>query len=126
MALTIGTRIEEEIVILELEGSLTLGPSLGFLRNAAREELAKTKLLGIILDVRRITSVDSSGLGELTIIYSSASRHKCPMRLVGVNPNLQKMLQMTHLDAVLESAEEVGTAKKQLRTAQLARAAPLG
>ncbi len=126
MALTIGTRIEEEIAILELEGSLTLGPALGSLRNAAREELAKAKLLGIILDVRHITSIDSSGLGELTIIYSSASRHKCPMRLVGVNPNLQKMLQMTHLDAVLESVEELGTAKKQLRTAQLARAAQPG
>jgi len=126
MALTIGTRIEDGIAILELEGSLTLGPALASLRNAAREELAKTKLLGIILDVRRITSVDSSGLGELTIVYSSASRHKCPMRLVSVNPNLQKMLQMTHLDAVLESVDELGTAKKQLRTTQLARAAQPG
>lgn len=123
MALIIGTRIEEEIAILELEGSLTLGPWLASLRNAVREALAKTKLLGIILDLRRITAVDSSGLGELTIVYSSASRHKCPIRLVGVNSNLQKMLQMTHLDAVLESTEELGAAKKQLRTAQLARAA---
>ncbi len=121
MALTIGTRMEEEIAILELEGSLTLGPSLVSLRNAAREVLAKPKLSGIILDVQRITSVDSSGLGELTIVYSSASRHSCPMRLIGVTSNLQKMLQMTHLDAVLESAEELGTAKQQLRTAQLAR-----
>ena len=123
MALTIGTRIEEEIAILELEGSLTLGPSLGSLRNAAREELAKAKLLGIIVDLRHISAVDSSGLGELTIVYSSASRHNCPMRLIGVNSSLQKMLQMTHLDAVLESAEELGAAKKQLRTTQLARAA---
>ena len=117
MALTIGTRREEEIAILELEGSLTLGPSLGSLRNAAREELAKTKLLGIILDVQRITSVDSSGLGELTIVYSSAGRHNCPMRLIGVSSNLQKMLQMTHLDAVLASAEDLETAKEQLREA---------
>ncbi len=121
MALTIGTRIDEEVAILELHGALTLGPSLVSLRNAAREVLAKPKLSGIILDLQHVVSVDSSGLGELTIVYSSASRHSCPMRLIGVSSNLEKMLQMTHLDAVLESAEDLQAAKKQLRTAQLAR-----
>ena len=116
MALTIGARVEDGLAILELDGSLTLGPSLVSLRNGAREVLATPNLSGIILDVRRITSVDSSGLGELTIVYSSASRHKCPMRMVGVSPNLQKMLEMTHLDAVLESASDLPTAKKQLKS----------
>ncbi len=116
MALLIGTRMEDGIAVLELEGALTLGPSLVSLRNAARDVLSKAKLTGIILDVQRVTSVDSSGLGELTIIYSSASRHKCPMRLVGVSSSLQKMLKMTHLDAVLASADGVLTAKHQIKS----------
>jgi anti-anti-sigma factor len=116
MALIIGTRLEEGIAILELEGSLTLGPSLVSLRNAARDVLARPKLNGIILDMQKITSVDSSGLGELTIVYSAASRRSCPMRLVGVNSNLQKMLRMTHLDAVLASADGLVTAKSQIKT----------
>jgi anti-anti-sigma factor len=116
MALIIGTRLEDGIAILELEGALTLGPSLVSLRNAARDILARPKLNGIILDMQKITSVDSSGLGELTIVYSSASRHNYPMRLVGVNPNLQKMLRMTHLDAVLASADGLVTAKSQMKT----------
>ena len=114
MTLTIATRMEDSLAVLELSGSLTLGPSLVSLRNAAREVLAKPNLGGIILDVGRITSVDSSGLGELTIVYSSASRHNLPLRLVGVSTNLQKMLQMTHLDGVLQSADTLATAKRQL------------
>lgn len=114
MALTIATRMEDGVAVLELSGSLTLGPSLVSLRNAAREALAHPALAGIILDVGRITSVDSSGLGELTIVYSSASRRHLPLRLVGVSSNLQKMLQMTHLDGVLQSASELAAAKQQL------------
>ena len=116
MSLTIEARLEDDIAILQLAGSLTLGPSLVSLRNAAREMLAKPKLLGIILEVSHITSVDSSGLGELTIVYSSANRHNGLMRLVGVSPNLQKMLQMTHLDGVLISAETLTSAKKEIKT----------
>ena len=43
MALIIGTRLEDGIAILELEGALTLGPSLVSLRNAARDILARPK-----------------------------------------------------------------------------------
>lgn len=115
MALTIESRMEDGIAILELAGSLTLGPSLVHLRNAARETLTKPKLDGLILDVQRISSVDSSGLGELTIVYSSSSRYNCPMRLVNISPSLHKMLQMTHLDAVLVSAADIATAKMQIK-----------
>jgi anti-anti-sigma factor len=87
------------------------------LRQAARQSLSTPKLKGIILDVSRIAFVDSSGLGELTIVYSSASRHNCPMCLSGISANLQKMLEMTHLDNVLNSAPELTMAKRQVQTA---------
>ncbi len=116
MPLNIEDQVEQNIAILRLAGTLTLGPSLVSLRNAARTILATPHLVGVILDVNRISSVDSSGLGELTIVYSSANRHNCGMRLVGVSPALHKMLQMTHLDAVLSSSPDIDTAKKQLRS----------
>ena len=115
MALTIKTAIADHVAILELQGALTLGPSLILLRQAAREALAAANVQGLILDVGAMTSVDSSGLGELTIVYSASNRHNCTMLLTGVNANLQKMLEMTHLDGVLASAADVDAAKKQLR-----------
>ena len=115
MPLSIETGLQDDIAVLQLHGSLTLGPSLVSLRNAAREILAKPKLAGIILDLSSVIAVDSSGLGELTIVYSSTSRRNCGMILVGVSASLHKMLQMTHLDAVFTSTDNVDNAKKKLK-----------
>ena len=116
MGLSIEKRTEDGIAILGLEGSLTLGPLLVELRNAARDILARPNLTGIILDVEKVTSIDSSGLGEMTIVYSYAGTQKCSMRLIGVSPNLHKMLKMTHLDKILLAADNLETAKKQLKS----------
>lgn len=115
MPLTIETKVEEGVAIFDLAGPLTLGPTLVSLRNAAKEVLADAKVTGIILRVGGVTNADSAGLGELTIVYATASKRGCPIRLVDVNPNLQKMLVVTHLNAVLLPAEDMAQAKKEMR-----------
>jgi anti-anti-sigma factor len=115
MALQVTSRTEESFGILILTGSLTMGPSLGALREAAREVLSGGKLSGLILGVGEVTMVDSAGLGELTVVYTFASKQKCPIRLVGVNASLHKVLEMTRLDELLRAAVDVASAKKQLK-----------
>jgi anti-anti-sigma factor len=114
MALQVTSRTEESFGILDLTGPLTMGPSLSALREAAREVLSSGKLSGLILGMGEVTTVDSAGLGELTIVYTFASKQKCPIRLVGVRPSLHKILEMTRLDELLRAATDVATAKKQL------------
>jgi len=114
MALQVTSKTEESFGILNLTGSLTLGPSLGALREAALEVLSGGKLSGLILRVGEVTTVDSAGLGELTVVYTFASKQKCPIRLVEVNPSLHKILEMTRLDELLRAATDVASAKKQL------------
>ena len=115
MALQVTSKTEESFGILNLTGSLTLGPSLGALREAALEVLSGGKLSGLILRVGEVTTVDSAGLGELTVVYTFASKQKCPIRLVEVNPSLHKILEMTRLDELLRAAKDVASAKKQLK-----------
>lgn len=115
MSLTVSSRVENNIAVLELEGSLTLGPSLSALRQTATQTLNDSKLAGMILQVGRVTTTDSAGLGELTVVYTLAIQHHCPIMLVEVSPTLQKMLEVTRLDALLPSASDVATAKKQLK-----------
>lgn len=114
MLLNIESRIEDKFAVLDISGALTLGPSLHTLREAARKALDNNKLSGLILRVDGVTSTDSAGLGELTIVYTSATRRGCPIMLVEVSPNLRKMLETTRLDALLPSANDVASAKKQL------------
>lgn len=115
MSLTVSSRVEDNLAILELEGSLTLGPSLSALRETARRSLDKDKVAGLILQVTDVTMTDSAGLGELTVVYTLATKRGCPIMLVGVSSTLQKMLEVTHLDALLPSATDLASAKKRLK-----------
>jgi anti-anti-sigma factor len=117
LPLNIASRVEEGVAILELSGSLTLSPQLNALRRAAREALDNSNVSGLILQVAGVTAADSSGLGELTVVYSFASKRRCPILLVDVNPTLRSMLEMTHLDGLLPAASDMSTAKKQLKEA---------
>lgn len=114
MPLTVNSRLEDNFAIIELAGNLTLGPSLGTLREIARQALSAQKLAGVILRVAAITSADSAGLGELTAIYTLATRRNCPIMIVEVTATLRNLLEMTRLDALLPSAPDISSAKREL------------
>lgn len=115
MKLSVTSRVEDSFGILQLAGALTLSPSLSSLRDATRQILINGKLVGLILAMSDVTTVDSAGLGELTIVYTFATRQSCPIRLVGVSAGLRKMLEMTRLDELLVAADDLISAKSQLR-----------
>ena len=82
----------------------------------ARNVLGANKVSGVILRVANVTVTDSSGLGELTVLYTMATNRKCPIRLVEVTPSLKKMLEMTRIDELLPALNSVSSAKAELRS----------
>ena len=118
MPLTVTPRVENDIAILELEGSLTLGPTLHNLRDAAKDALNDGKLSGLIVQVSKVTATDSAGLGELTVVYTFAARRGARVALAGASQALRTMLEVTHLDALLPVAADVSAAKKLLAKAR--------
>ena len=115
MPLTITSRLEDDFGILELSGNLALGPSLVGLRNNARQLLEAQKLNGLVVNVAGVTQTDSSGLGELTVVYTWARKRNCQIRLVNVRPELRRMLELTRLDGILPSAPDLSAAKNEMR-----------
>lgn len=116
MPLSVNSWIEDDFAIIDVVGALTLGPSLTTLREGARQLLSSgTKPLGVILRVAGVTATDSSGLGELTVIYTLATRRGCPIRLVEVSSHLHKMLELTRLDGLLPTASDVAHAKAEMK-----------
>ncbi len=115
MPLSVESRLEDDFAILDVVGSLTLGPSLNALRDSARQLLTSAKLSGIILRVAGVTATDSSGLGELTVIYTLATRRGCPIRLVEVSSHLYKMLELTRLDGLLPTTTDIASAKAEMK-----------
>ena len=111
MSLTVTSRIEGSCALLDLKGSLTLGPALSRVREAAKQILSNGKVSGLILLVTDVTVTDSSGLGELTVVYSMAAKKGCPVRLVNASSSLKKMLQMTRIDELLPVSSNLSEAK---------------
>ena len=107
--------MEDSCAVLDLKGALTLGPALGVVREAAKKALGNGKVSGLILQVSEVTVTDSSGLGELTVVYSLAAKKGCPVRLVHASSSLRKMLQMTRIDELLPTAESLAEAKSSMK-----------
>lgn len=114
MPLSIENRVEQNVTVLLLSGPLTLGPSLHALNQAARKTLESASTQALILDVAGVTIVDSAGLGELTLVYTLATRRNCRVVLVGVTPTLRHALDVTHLDGLLPSCSDLNAAKRFL------------
>jgi anti-anti-sigma factor len=116
MSIIATSRVEDGFGIIDLTGKLTLGPRLRDVRDSVRSLFEKAKLTGLILDASEVTSVDSSGLGELTVVYTTAAKRNCPLRLVGISEHFHKLLDLTKLDAILIPADSVATAKKEIKS----------
>lgn len=109
--LKVKARVEDGFAILELAGQLKLGPELSVLRDDVRKALGGDRISGVILQVSQVTEADSAGLGELTLVYTLASKRGYPIRLVQAGPHLKKMLEVTHLDGLFPEAADIRGAK---------------
>jgi len=101
MSLQIEEREKEGIVILDLKGSLTLGE--GDL--ALRERLAALHQPGkinIILDLKEVTHIDSTGLGTLVFGLARLRKAGGGLALLNVNRTHLKLFLLTRLAIAFE------------------------
>ncbi len=123
MPLAVSSRVENDIAILDLEGTLTLGPLLHRVRDAARDMLARKKLSGMVVNLAAVTLADSAGLGELTVVYTFAGRSGISVALASPSTMLRNMLEITRLDGLLPVGNDLAEAKAlALANSQLKRA----
>lgn len=114
MPLSVKARFEDKFGVLELSGSLTLSPALIGLREATRKIFETPEISGLIVLVSAVTTADSAGLGELTVVYTLASQRSCPIRLVAATPGLRKILEMTRLEDLFHPVDSIATAKREM------------
>jgi anti-sigma B factor antagonist len=87
--------------VVTLDGRIVLGEE----GNALREKL-KTLIAGgkkqIVVNMKLITSVDSSGLGTLFAAHLSAKAEGASLKLCNVGCRFQEVLQTTRLATVIQ------------------------
>ncbi len=97
-----------ETVVIDVAGRVTIGPDAQ-LRDSIREAI-DGGARNVVLDMTRVTKLDSSGVGELVSAHTTLSRNGGRLLLVGLPERLAAVLQITQLLGVLELFEDADTA----------------
>jgi anti-sigma B factor antagonist len=103
MAFKITTRILGEVTIIDLSGRLEIGQGSDLLRETLQNTPAGAKVLINLTDV---SFIDTSGLGELVSAHTRAQNAGTHLKLTGIPGCVEKLLQMTKLDRILDICDD--------------------
>ena len=101
MSLEIGEREREGIRILDLDGWITAGEESIQLRERLRE-LASGGTHNVILNLRGVDYIDSTGLGTLVICFTTLSKAGGKLALLNLSRRTIELLVYTKLATVFE------------------------
>ncbi len=107
--LQVSHRKVADIVIVEVRGRITVGDGSVVLRELVRE-LADNGTKKVLFNLRHVAYIDSSGLGELVMAYTTLRNRDGQLRLVDVNKKVYDLLRMTKLHLVLDVESDEASA----------------
>lgn len=99
--MNITSRQREGVTILEPKGKITIGIGDVALRNAVQEAVAAGSK-NILIDLSGVTTIDSSGIGELVATYTTVTNRGGKLKLLHLPPKVQDIMQVTQLITVFE------------------------
>jgi anti-sigma B factor antagonist len=115
MSLKVETRQIDGVTVVSCHGRIVLGEESAGVRDTLKRALTSSKQ--IIMDLSGVSYIDSSGLGTLVGVYSSARATGANIILAGLNQRLQDLLQITKLVTVFEVYDNVQKAIAALKPA---------
>ena len=95
--------MEIRAVIFDLHGQMTLSGEesprvLVEVRRVVREGCRK-----VLLNLTHVSYVDSTGIGEIAGAYTRVVREGGSLKLAGVSPRIQELLETTNLATIIGS-----------------------
>lgn len=101
MALKMNTREVKDIIVIDLNGQITLGEASAALRDEVRDQLNQN-FSKMLLNLADVTYIDSAGLGELTAAYTSVRNRGGELKLLNLTKRVQDLMQITKLYTVFD------------------------
>jgi anti-sigma B factor antagonist len=99
--MNIPSRQREGVTILEPKGKITIGLGDVALRDAVQKAVAEGHKQ-ILIDLSGVTTMDSSGIGELVSTYTTVTNRGGKLKLLHLPPKIQDIMQVTQLITVFE------------------------
>ena len=111
MSVKLTNRQVGDVTVIDVAGRITLGEGSSTLRDALRE-LVKKDHKKILLNLRDVTYIDSSGIGELVGSYTTVTNRGGKLKLLHLPAKLNELLHVTQLITVFEVYENEQDALK--------------
>lgn len=101
----IDQRQRDGVTILAPKGKITIGVGDVALRNAVHETLDAGHK-EILIDLSGVSTIDSSGVGELVSAYTTVTNRGGRLKLLKIPSKVADVLQITQLITVFESFDD--------------------
>ncbi len=98
----IAARHREGVTILDVKGKITIGIGDVALRDAVSEALT-AGARNILLNLAEVSTVDSSGIGEMVSTFTTVTNRGGKLKLLNLPAKVADVLQITQLITVFES-----------------------
>jgi anti-sigma B factor antagonist len=105
------SRTADGVEIISLQGKITIGSGDSQLREVITNAL-NTGKNNILLDMSGVTTIDSSGIGELVGSYTTVTNRGGKLKLLHLPAKLNELLHVTQLITVFEVYENEQDALK--------------
>ena len=117
MSIRIDVRERSGVVILDLQGRLVLGEGPDELANLVKQLLEEGKKR-MLVNLARVSKVDSTGLGALVGCYVSATTRGAMVKLANPMVKIKDLLVITKLLTVFEVFDDEDEAIKSFDEAE--------
>jgi len=110
--MTIQERVLENVVVVDLNGKLTIGEGDELLREKINS-LMQQGHTNLLLNLGEVPYVDSAGLGEIVRTFTTVKHQGGTLKLVNLTKRIKDLLTITKLLTVFDTydseAEAVGS-----------------
>jgi anti-sigma B factor antagonist len=93
-------QLESGVAVITISGRLALGGETERL-DAAVKGLLEKNVKKFVLDITTLDYADSSGIGMLVSCLTNVKKAGGELKLVGANPRIKRILNMTGVDSIL-------------------------
>jgi anti-anti-sigma factor len=94
-------RQKGNVTILDLKGKITIGAGDIALRDAVQEALS-SGATNVLLNLSAVTTIDSSGVGELVSSFTTATNRSAKLKLANLPAKVNDVLVITQLITVFD------------------------
>lgn len=99
--MNVNTRQAGDVTILDLKGKITIGSGDVALRNAVHEVM-NSGAKKVLINMADVSTIDSSGIGELVSAYTTATNRGAKLKLINLPSKVTDILTITQLITVFD------------------------